>query len=402
MDTWYENPRPRGPKLLVILAIAGWVIALAVGAAFAWFAFWGPGSSREPPEQAPSPTATSTVTLTPTATPTPTTTPTPSPTPTPTPPDSPLPTPTPEPTLTPTPSATLVAGEDGANVRAGPGTEFEKLGELEPGETVLIIGLYEDWYLVEFQGAPAWIASWVVEATNLEYVPGVDDTGAVVATPSGPAPTPAATSAVTLTVGENGANVRSGPGTEFDLLGALDPGDTAEVTGRYEDWYRIDYEGASGWVAGWIVEVTGAENVPEVDLIEASEPALDEEGTPTATVVRPTPEPSFRTEEYVVDGAPGPFSVGDDITFSFRVVNLTDADMEFRAIGTRAQETDELFGSLESVAPDPPLEIGPGQALEGTGTIRFSEPGSYTLWLYMVLADDTSLQLAGPVAVTIG
>ena len=268
-------------RVLIILAIAGWILALAIGVAFAWFALWGPGSSRAPSDAEFAPSAAATVTPAPSATPTSTPTDTLTPFPTPPPPTSPLPTPAQStPTLTPTAtaSATLVAGEGGANVRSGPGANHDLLGTLEEGETAVINGQYEDWYLIEFDGAPGWIASWVVKETNVEDVPQVDATGAIVATPAAPEATPTAT----LVAGEDGANVRSGPGTGYDRIGTLQPGDSAVVTGRVEEWYRIDFDGAPGWVAGWVVEVTDGESVPLVELPEA---AGSTPVTPAPTVV---------------------------------------------------------------------------------------------------------------------
>lgn len=391
----YNQRDRQDRRIVIILAIAGWVLALAVGVAFVWWALAARGSPADEGDADASPTIVATSTPSPTATATATATPTREPSPTSAPPTSPLPTPAP-PTPTPLPTGTLTAGADGANVRAGPDTSFDLLGSLDPGQTAPILGTYEDWFLTEYEGEPAWIASWVVEAADLEYVPGVDEAGVVVATPAGPQPTPAGT----LTVGDNGANVRSGPDTDYDLLGSLDPGATAPVTGKSGDWFRIDYEGQIGWVAGWIVEVAGAEGVPEVEVQEGLETMADD--GPPATQVGPTPEPSLRTEFFVVQGAPGPFAAGDEIPFSYRVVNLTDAALEFRTLGTWAQETDELFESVESVEPDPALGLGPGEALEGTGTIRLTQVGTYTLWLYMVLDNLEGLPLSAPATVTIG
>ncbi|NDJ61897.1 MAG: SH3 domain-containing protein, partial [Chloroflexi bacterium] len=47
-------------------------------------------------------------------------------------------------------------------------------------------------------------------------------------------------------------NVRSGPGTAFDVLGLLEADDVVAVTGRSgpgNDWLRIDFRGDDGWVA---------------------------------------------------------------------------------------------------------------------------------------------------------
>lgn len=102
----------------------------------------------------------------------PTLTPEPSPTPTsePTPQVSLLqllPTPTP----TPTPAAVEAVALDTANLRAGPGTEFERVGGVRSGETLRLIGQLADgsWYQLE---NGAWIAAFLVEppATELPIV----------------------------------------------------------------------------------------------------------------------------------------------------------------------------------------------------------------------------------------
>lgn len=54
-------------------------------------------------------------------------------------------------------------------------------------------------------------------------------------------------------------NVRSGPGTQYDVIGALQPPDEARVTGRNADasWLAIEYAGGTGWVNAGVVEVLG-------------------------------------------------------------------------------------------------------------------------------------------------
>jgi Tol biopolymer transport system component/serine/threonine protein kinase len=52
-------------------------------------------------------------------------------------------------------------------------------------------------------------------------------------------------------------NVRSGPGTNYDIVGATTAGAKLDVTGRSADsnWWRIDYHGQSGWVSGALASV---------------------------------------------------------------------------------------------------------------------------------------------------
>jgi hypothetical protein len=77
---------------------------------------------------------------------------------------------------------------------------------------------------------------------------------------------------LTIVVTDVKANLRAGPGTDYDLLGALAYGDTAPATGRSakSDWVQIAYAGGPGgraWV--WIktIEVQGGavNSLPVID-----------------------------------------------------------------------------------------------------------------------------------------
>ncbi|MGM9642278.1 MAG: GH25 family lysozyme [Eubacteriales bacterium] len=44
-------------------------------------------------------------------------------------------------------------------------------------------------------------------------------------------------------------NVRSGPGTGYDVLGSLDKGTEVTVIGTYNGWGKIEYKGQEGWIS---------------------------------------------------------------------------------------------------------------------------------------------------------
>jgi len=97
----------------------------------------------------------------PTVTPTPEATPVPLPTPEPTAP------PAEQPTATPVPNLIKVTNEF-VNVRAGPGTGYERVGQLTLNQVVSVVGKNEDgtWWQIEFQGGPdgkAWVIGQYVE-----------------------------------------------------------------------------------------------------------------------------------------------------------------------------------------------------------------------------------------------
>ncbi|OUC08081.1 hypothetical protein RY27_11140, partial [Litorilinea aerophila] len=95
-----------------------------------------------------------------------------------------------------------------------------------------------------------------------------------------PTPTPAVTLAVVATE-DSRLNVRSGPGTDFAIVGKLDPGRVETITGSSEDgqWYRVQVDEVDGeaWIAAAYAAVTEAT------------PAATEE--PAAALPTPTPTP---------------------------------------------------------------------------------------------------------------
>jgi hypothetical protein len=60
-----------------------------------------------------------------------------------------------------------------------------------------------------------------------------------------------------LQVTGDAVNVRSGPSTSAQIIGQANSGDILQAEAENDDdWYQIDYQGGSGWVAGWYVQVS--------------------------------------------------------------------------------------------------------------------------------------------------
>ena len=168
---------------------------------------------------------------------------------------------TPQPTLAaPTPVATrsvprLVAGTDGVNARVGPATSFDKIGFLEPGQEATVTGWSNGWWQIEYRGQVAWVSGAYADATGAdqiaEPIPPTENSD-----PGEPSPH--------LIAGDNGVNVRLGPGVAFDKVGYLEPSAEAPVIARSQGWWQIAYMGGTGWVSGQFVTALGAETVAEV------------------------------------------------------------------------------------------------------------------------------------------
>lgn len=222
------------------------------------------------------------------------------------------PTATAEPAATPT--GPYITASEGANIRSGPDTVFDRIGQLAANSPISVIGktATADWWQINFprgSDATGWVNAEVVEFVGqAEDVPVVEAPSPAQASSTAKANLQAsATLTATLTVSSTtpsvkipagGVNVRRGPGLDFDLLGRLDAGAEAVVVGRSEtgEWWQIKYgkgEAGLAWVAAAVVDFNGdAESVP---TIVSGVPTPTPSATPTATATPPptlTPTPS--------------------------------------------------------------------------------------------------------------
>jgi uncharacterized protein YraI len=205
--------------------------------------------------------------------------------------------PTPALTATPPPPATTATPwpVEGTltvrvNVRSGPGTEFESLGMLDPGQKVLISAQDQagQWYQFYYPSAPggrAWVIAQFVQIPAGTQVP-----REATPTPTGP-------------VGRvlQRLNVRSGPGLAFDTLGMLEPEALVSLTGKNStaSWFQIDYPAGPagrGWVTAQYIQADAA-GLPVLD--DYGTPAANAAGGPTPIPVTPTPTvgPAFLDQD---------------------------------------------------------------------------------------------------------
>ena len=93
---------------------------------------------------------------------------------------------------------------------------------------------------------------------------------------------------VVLTIKSAVQNVRTGPGMEYDILGKLRKDEQARIIGASLDfaWVIIDYRGQNGWLATYLLDVTGDRaSVPVV----AAPPTPTPPSAPPPTAPRDAP-----------------------------------------------------------------------------------------------------------------
>jgi uncharacterized protein YraI len=167
------------------------------------------------------------------------------------------------------------------NVRAEPSTASNVLGIIPADMRVDITGKDPggNWWQINYPHAvdgKGWIAAQYITMPATVEVPIID--GAEAGASDG-----------NIAIVQQQLNVRSGPGTDFNSLGTLNPQDVVSLTGKDANstWLQIDFAAGpegKGWVNAAFVQAQGAENLP----IVAESGLVVGTGTPTAFPPTPT------------------------------------------------------------------------------------------------------------------
>jgi len=167
------------------------------------------------------------------------------------------------------PTVTAIAN---VNVRSGPGMGYKIIGLLKYGQTVEAIGIDPDrfWLAIKTPGTDdqqGWISVDYIAPDELGDLAGLPvlEPRPVGGASIVPLPTPGKPMMTTLYV----VNIRSGPSTQYDILGKLVQGQQAEVVGVSADglWWIIRIDGVNngqGWVAAAYVKAENTTGVPIV------------------------------------------------------------------------------------------------------------------------------------------
>jgi uncharacterized protein YraI len=162
--------------------------------------------------------------------------------------------------------APMVRAIANVNIRSGPEVYYNKIGLLPAGDVAEVIGFSADrlWWAIKVPFAETgqgWVSVDYVESKNTgnvtEIEPQINSDLLVISTPS---PGEATLTAVTR------VNIRSGPGTTYEILGRMEANQTAVIIGiNYDgDWWGIKVlsaENGIGWVSAIYVRAQNAEGV---------------------------------------------------------------------------------------------------------------------------------------------
>lgn len=229
--------------------------------------------------------------------------------------------------------------------------------------TVVEDGLYEIRLTINLaNGEPVMhtVAPLRVENTPPPFVvPEAPPTPVIIPTqPPPPTVPPTEDPTPRVTVSTPNGNVRSGDGTNYQIVASLTQGSTAQIVGisnTGSGWFQVRLDnGQIGWMAPSIVTVTG--NLNSIPRVQPPPPPA----TPTFTPVPATPTPA--TQANLVAGNPNPNPgtpvCGVVTNYTFDVANL----------GTEANTT---TGTITVVD----VHVASGTVTQTVGAVPIIQPG---------------------------
>lgn len=146
-------------------------------------------------------------------------------------------------------SGTVTVTEDQLNVRTGPGTEYSIIGVTHTGDRYAYLGSANDqagtvWYKIQYTASTAAYIS----SDYASYTPPAE-------------PTPIGRIVITA---EPRLNVRSGPGTQYAVLGTLEFGTETDYYTLEGGWYKIKYQNAFAYISAEYAREAGDDPVTKI------------------------------------------------------------------------------------------------------------------------------------------
>ncbi|MBM7554655.1 SH3 domain-containing protein [Thalassobacillus pellis] len=115
-----------------------------------------------------------------------------------------------------------IVNVDTLNVREGPGTHYDRIGQVHRSESYHIVDEKQNWVKIQWNTRTAWVAKWLVQVKQSEMIKS----------------------------DYNYLRIRTEPNTNSKILSHLMKGDQAKVVSQKGDWLKINRNGLNGWVHG--------------------------------------------------------------------------------------------------------------------------------------------------------
>ncbi|OSX87983.1 enterotoxin EntFM [Bacillus mycoides] len=121
---------------------------------------------------------------------------------------------------------------DVLNVRSGAGTGHNVISKVKSGQVLQVIGQENGWFKVSVNGQTGYVSGdFVITGGNKGTTTTVQQGTGI------------------YTVNVSSLNVRTGPSASHTVLGSVNKGKTVQVVGEVQDWFKINFNGGTGYVS---------------------------------------------------------------------------------------------------------------------------------------------------------
>lgn len=118
------------------------------------------------------------------------------------------------------------------NVRSEGNLGSNVISQVKQGDKLSFLQENESWYQIKLDnGQTGWVANWLVEKGSVSE----------------------SNTKEWITLQYNATNIRKGPGTDTAIVGRASMGDQFVVKSHHNQWYEIEYNDQTAYVADWIV-----------------------------------------------------------------------------------------------------------------------------------------------------
>lgn len=230
-------------------------------------------------------------------------------------------------------NGTVTITESPVNIRNGPGLSYQLVKQVKRGEEFTIIKEQGDWIQIQLSAAKTgWVANWVVTKTTN----GTTTTGS---------------SSSNKKIAETNTNqlrVRTGPGTNFRIIGYLNKGQAVSVIDDNENWVKISAGFGEGWVAQEFLDFNN----------KSTHASKEENNNKSIGAGKVTDTLNVRNEPSSTGRVIGKLAKGTSITIYSKKNNWIEIKFEnesawvsadYVQIGTENQQTNPENGTIGTV-----------------------------------------------------
>lgn len=130
--------------------------------------------------------------------------------------------------------------ENNLNVRSGPGTDFDRVGQVNSGESYQIIEEQNEWVKVQLGDLEGWITKEFITISDGETKE-VEET--------------IQSKLEAVTIQYNNTHLRAGASTDHEIVSYVDRDETFDVLSETENWLEISNGDVQGFVHRQLIEV---------------------------------------------------------------------------------------------------------------------------------------------------